>query len=129
MSEFRGRRDRMVVRFTTTYAINAYHYFRCEFELHSHEVYLIQHYAIKFVSDLRQVCGFLRVPRFSTNKTDRSDKTEILLKVALNTITLIPWESSLLYLHVNIHVHFYNTTNCERRYQISNHYKSQNVLS
>jgi hypothetical protein len=28
------------------------------------EVYSIQHYAIKFVSDLRQVCGFLRVLRF-----------------------------------------------------------------
>ena len=28
------------------------------------EVYLIQHYVIKFVSDLRQVRGFLRVIRF-----------------------------------------------------------------
>jgi hypothetical protein len=28
------------------------------------EVYLIQHYVIKFVSDLRQVCGFLWVLRF-----------------------------------------------------------------
>jgi hypothetical protein len=28
------------------------------------EVYLIQHYVIKFVSDLRQVGGFLRVLRF-----------------------------------------------------------------
>jgi hypothetical protein len=28
------------------------------------EVYSIQHYVIKFVSDLRQVCGFLRVLRF-----------------------------------------------------------------
>jgi hypothetical protein len=28
------------------------------------EVYLIQHCVIKFVSDLRQVCGFLRVLRF-----------------------------------------------------------------
>jgi len=28
------------------------------------EVYSIQHCVIKFVSDLRQVCGFLRVPRF-----------------------------------------------------------------
>ena len=28
------------------------------------EVYLIQHYVIKFVSDLRQVDGFLRVLRF-----------------------------------------------------------------
>ena len=30
--------------------------------------------------------GFLRVPVSSTNKTDRHDTTEILLKVALNTI-------------------------------------------
>ena len=28
------------------------------------EAYLIQHYVIKFVSDLRQVNGFLRVLRF-----------------------------------------------------------------
>jgi hypothetical protein len=28
------------------------------------EVYSIQHYVIKFVSDLRQVCGFLRVLGF-----------------------------------------------------------------
>ena len=28
------------------------------------EVYAIQHYVIKFVSDLRQVSGFLRVLRF-----------------------------------------------------------------
>jgi len=28
------------------------------------EVYSIQHYVIKFVSDLRKVCGFLRVLRF-----------------------------------------------------------------
>jgi hypothetical protein len=28
------------------------------------EVYSVQHYVIKFVSDLRQVCGFLRVIRF-----------------------------------------------------------------
>jgi hypothetical protein len=28
------------------------------------EVYSIQHYVIKFVSDLRQVIGFLRVLRF-----------------------------------------------------------------
>ena len=28
------------------------------------EVYLIQHYVIKFVSDLRQVSGFLSVPWF-----------------------------------------------------------------
>ena len=50
-------------------------------------VYLIEHYVIKFVSDLRQVSGFIQGLRFtSTNKTDRHDKTEILLKMALITI-------------------------------------------
>ena len=47
------------------------------------EMYLIQHYVIKCVSDLRQVDGFLRVlPISPNNKTDRQDITEILLKVA-----------------------------------------------
>jgi hypothetical protein len=47
----------------------------------------VQHYVIKFVSDLRQVSGFLQGPPISsTNKTDRQDITEILLKVALSTI-------------------------------------------
>ena len=50
------------------------------------EVYSIQQYVIKFVSDLRQVGGFLWVS--STNKTARHDITELLLKVALNTITI-----------------------------------------
>ena len=40
-----------------------------------------------FVSDLRHVGVFLRFP--SPIKTDRHDITEILLKVALNTITLL----------------------------------------
>ena len=47
-------------------------------------MYSMQHYVIKFVSFLRHVSGFLRVS--STNKTDRHDVTEILLKMALNTI-------------------------------------------
>ena len=43
---------------------------------------------IKFVSDLRQVGGFSAGPPVSsTNKTDRHDIAEILLKVALNTIS------------------------------------------
>ena len=46
---------------------------------------------IKFVSALRQVGGFLRcTPVSSINKTYCYDIIEILLKVALNTITLIP---------------------------------------
>ena len=35
-----------------------------------------------------QVGGFLFSPVSSTNKTDRHDITDILLKMALNTITL-----------------------------------------
>jgi hypothetical protein len=46
-----------------------------EFESRSVEVYSIQHYVIKFVSDLWQVGGF-----------DHHGITEILLKVALSTI-------------------------------------------
>ena len=47
------------------------------------DVYSIQHYVIKFVSDLRQVSGFSPgTPVSSTNIT------ELLLKVALNKITL-----------------------------------------
>jgi hypothetical protein len=62
---------------------------------HPCEVYSIQHYVIKFVSHLWQVGGFLRALRFnsSTNKTDRHDIAEILLKVALNTKTLIACNS------------------------------------
>ena len=51
------------------------------------EVFLIQHYVIKVVSDLRHVCDFLFS---STNKTDWHIITEILLKVALNTLIQYP---------------------------------------
>jgi hypothetical protein len=56
------------------------------------EVNAIQHYVIKLGSDLWQVDGFLRVTLVSsTNKTDRNDiYAKILLKVALNTITISP---------------------------------------
>jgi hypothetical protein len=49
---WRGRhsRDCMVVEFTTTYAIRAYHHWCCEFEFRSGRG--VQHYLIKFVSDL-----------------------------------------------------------------------------
>ena len=56
--------DRMVVGFITTCTISAYHHQSCEFESRSGEVYSIQHYVIKFVHDLRQVCGFLLVLMF-----------------------------------------------------------------
>jgi len=57
--------DRMVVGLTTTYVISAYHHYYVVRSNPAHgEVYLIQHYVIKFVSDLRQVSGFLQVLRF-----------------------------------------------------------------
>ena len=54
--------DRMVVGFKTTHAISAYHHWCCEFDTWSGRG--VQHYVIKFISDLRQVGGFLRVLRF-----------------------------------------------------------------
>ena len=52
------------------------------------EVYLIQHYVITFVSDLRQVCGFPRILRFPPPiKLTAMIKTEILLKVTLKTVS------------------------------------------
>ena len=72
----RRGRDRMVIGFTTTYAISAYRPIPTKVvgsnPVHG-EVYSIQLYVIKFVSDLRQVGGFL-------------DFTELLLKVTLITI-------------------------------------------
>jgi hypothetical protein len=55
----------------------------------------IQHYVKKFVSDFRQVSGFLwEHPVSSTNKTDCHDITKILSKVALNTIIwFIPYSN------------------------------------
>ena len=54
----RRGRDRMVVGFTTTYAISTYHNQR------SNPTQAIQHYVIKLVSALQQVSGFLRVLKF-----------------------------------------------------------------
>jgi hypothetical protein len=67
----------MAVGFTTaSYAISAY-----QFEFRPGVVFLIQHYVIQSVTfDMSAV--------FSTNKIDRHDIAEKLLKVALNTLTL-----------------------------------------
>jgi hypothetical protein len=71
----------MVVEFTIAYAISAYHHWCCEFEFRSGGD--VQHYVIKFVGDLRDVGGLFSPgpPVSSTDKTDRHDITEILLKV------------------------------------------------
>jgi hypothetical protein len=59
---FFGRhgRDHMVVGFTATCAISAYH--RCCFEVESRSGRGLQHYVIKSVSDLPQVGRFPRFP-------------------------------------------------------------------
>jgi len=88
----------MVIEFKTIYAISAYQVLSPALG----NVCSIQHYVIKFVSGLRQVGGFFPGTLVScTNKTDRHDITEILLKVALNTITLI---SNIL---LNLRIFYY----------------------
>jgi hypothetical protein len=58
-------------------------------------------HVIKFVSDLQQVGGFLRVIQFPPpNKTDLHDITEILLNVSLNTINQAT-ENTTSYDHYN----------------------------
>jgi hypothetical protein len=52
-----GGRDRMVVRFTTAYVISAYHH--CCYVFESRSGRGVQHYVIKFASDLRQVSDFI----------------------------------------------------------------------
>ena len=56
-----------------------------------------QLYVIKFVSHLRQVSGFLRVLWVSS-----TNKTEILLKVAINTIPLTYIYKQVITLYIYI---------------------------
>jgi hypothetical protein len=91
-----GRRDRMVVVFTTTYANIVYHHSSRDLESRLWRVYTIQHYV--------RVCQWLATGRWfslgplvsSTHKTDSHDKSEILLKMALNTIIHILGEFGAL---------------------------------
>jgi len=48
-------RDRIVVGFTTTFAISACHHYAVSWNPAHAEVYSIQNYVIAFVSDIRQV--------------------------------------------------------------------------
>ena len=75
----------MVVGFIRTYAISA----KVVISYPANgEVYSIQYYVIKFVSNLRQDgLFFLGTPVSSTNKIDSHYITEISLKVALNIKT------------------------------------------
>ena len=81
-------RDRMVVGCTITYAIGANHHWSCEFESCSWRCILDTTICDKVCQWLVTCQWFsLWPPVFSTNKTDRHDIAEILLKVAFNTLT------------------------------------------
>ena len=87
-NSWRGRRgrDNMVVGFTTTCAISAYHHESCGFEPCSWrgvlDTTLCDEACQWFVTGRWFSSG---TPVSPTNKTDRHDITEILLKLALNT--------------------------------------------
>jgi hypothetical protein len=84
----RHGRDRLVVEFTTTYAISAFNHWSCEFESCSWR-------GVLHTTLCDKVCHWLATcqwfspgsPVSTTNKTDSHDITELLLKVALITIT------------------------------------------
>ena len=80
-----GYHDRMVVGFTTTCAISAYHHWFCEFEPRSWRCVLDTTLCDKVCLWLAPGQWFSSgTPVSSTNKTDCHDITEILLKLALN---------------------------------------------
>ena len=84
-------RDRIVVRFTTTHTISAYHHQSCEFAPCSWR-------GVLNTTLCDKVCQWLATGRWfspdtsvsSIIKTNRHDITEILLKLALNTTNLNP---------------------------------------
>jgi hypothetical protein len=76
-------RDHMVDGFTNC-AISTYHHLSNPAR---GEVSTIQHHVIKLIGDLRQVGGFLRFPPL-LKLTAMIYVVEILLKVALNVITI-----------------------------------------
>ena len=70
--------DRMVVRFTATYAISAYHHWCCEFKSWSGQC--VQHYVIVCQWRVTGQWFSLGPPVSSINKSDCHNKAETLLK-------------------------------------------------
>ena len=83
-------RDHMVVRFSTTWAISAYHHLSCEFESRSRRRRVLDTTLCDKVCQWQVADRWFSpdTPVSSTYKTDHHDKTEILLKVKLNNITI-----------------------------------------
>ena len=81
----------MVVGCKTTYAIGAYHHLCCEFRVPLMPGVLDTTLCDKVCEWLATGCWFSPgTPVCATNKTDRHNIAEILLKVSLNTINLNP---------------------------------------
>ena len=87
----------MVVGFTTTYAISAYHHYSCEFEPRS-----LQGVLDTTLSD--QVCqGHAAgrwfspgIPVSSTNKTERHDIAEMINTITLNLYNHVRINNSII---------------------------------
>ena len=67
------------------------------------EMYSIQHYVIKFVRDLRQVCGFLRVPqRYNWNIVEsgvKHHKSNLNRYISYDTVDILTaWYFPLVFL-------------------------------
>ena len=107
----RDRRDRVVIGFTITSEISAYHHRCCELESRSGRG--VQQYVVKLDCDLRQVGGFLRVLRFPPPMKLTHNITEILLKVALNTIKQTQKQTNLEDIH--LHLSYSNSRTCRKR--------------
>ena len=76
------RRDIMVVGFTTTYAISAYHHWSCQFESHSWRVVFDTTSCDKVCQWPAQVQWFSPGPPVSpTNKTDHHDIIDLIFLV------------------------------------------------
>ena len=78
----------MVVGVTTTCVISAYHHQCCELYSFLGEVYSIQHHDIKFVSELWQVIGFLRVLWFPEPIKRPTRYNCNIIESGVNTTTL-----------------------------------------
>ena len=96
----------MVVGFTTTYWTSAYHHWSCEFESRSWQGVLDTTLSNKGCHWLATCQWFSQgTPVSSINKTDSHHITEILLKVALNILSLTSlrnWETCMLRVNVSI---------------------------
>ena len=92
----RGR-DCMVVGFTITYAISAYHLWCCEFESRSGRG--VQHNVVKFVTNLRQK----KNPKNKCNQWLSSPKLRVCLSMVLRHTPCTLCDKVCLWLASNVH--------------------------